>query len=82
MKWEVKYTANGEEHTGVIYAGPIRDAAMKAHALFVRPLKAQGMTDARIYGLLSAPNAAIMPTAWSGAGGAGRSKRKNRKGSV
>ena len=44
MKWEVKYTvddaAGGKtEHEEVINAGTLRDAAMKAHALIVRPKK-------------------------------------------
>ena len=44
MKWIVKYTvddaAGGKtEHEEVINAGTLRDAAMKAHALIVRPRK-------------------------------------------
>ena len=44
MKWEVKYTVDDivggkTEHKEVINAGTIRDAAMKAHALIVRPRK-------------------------------------------
>ena len=44
MKWIVKYTvddaAGGKtEHEEVINAGALRDAAMKAHALIVRPRK-------------------------------------------
>lgn len=44
MKWEVKYTVDDvvdgkTEHEEVINAGTLRDAAMKAHALIVRPRK-------------------------------------------
>ena len=44
MKWIVKYTvddaAGGKtEHEEVINAGALRDAAMNAHALIVRPRK-------------------------------------------
>lgn len=44
MKWQVKYivddTIGGKtEHEEVINAGTLRDAAMKAHALIVRPRK-------------------------------------------
>ena len=44
MKWKVKYTVDAAiggktEHEEVINAGTLRDAAMKAHALIVRPRK-------------------------------------------
>ena len=44
MKWEVRYVvddaAGGKtEHEEVINAGTLRDAAMKAHALIIRPRK-------------------------------------------
>lgn len=44
MKWEVRYTVDDTiggrtEHTETINAGTLRDAAMKAHALIVRPRK-------------------------------------------
>lgn len=43
MKWKVKFTVDGkEENETVINAGKIRDAAMKAHAIVVRPLEQQG----------------------------------------
>lgn len=44
MKWKVNYTVDSvvggkTEHTETVNAGPIRDAAMKANALIVRPKK-------------------------------------------
>lgn len=44
MKWRVRYTVDAAiggktEHEEVINAGTLRDAAMKAHALIVRPRK-------------------------------------------
>ena len=44
MRWKVSYTVDDviggkTEHEAVINAGTIRDAAMKAHALIVRPKK-------------------------------------------
>ena len=44
MKWQVKFTVDDTiggktEHTETINAGPLRDAAMKANALIVRPRK-------------------------------------------
>lgn len=44
MKWQVKYTVDDTiggktEHEETINAGTLRDAAMKAHALIVRPKK-------------------------------------------
>lgn len=47
MKWEVKYTVdsqNGKELTETVEARSVREAAMMAHSVIVRPLKSQKKT--------------------------------------
>ena len=44
MRWQVKFTVDSivggkTEHTETINAGTLRDAAMKAHGVIVRPRK-------------------------------------------